>query len=307
MLAIVAPGQGSQTPGFLLPWLEVGETSLLLEKWSQLIDLDLRHLGTTADAEEIKETSNAQPLLVAAGLIAYAALFPNEQSSVTAVAGHSVGEITTAALAGVINNESAMKLVRARGAAMSQAATGSNSGMAAVLGGERDDVLAHLATLNLVAANENGAGQIVAAGSLEAIAQLLENAPTGSRVRPLAVSGAFHTAVMAPAVPVLAALAAEIHPTDPKIKVLSNKDGQVVSSGADIVARIVGQVAGPVRWDLCMTTLSDMGITGVLEVPPAGTLVGLLKRATPNIETFALKNPEDLAAAQEFIAKHGAN
>ncbi|MEN9736695.1 MAG: hypothetical protein RL129_1406 [Actinomycetota bacterium] len=188
---------------------------------------------------------------------------------------------------------------------MAKAATGTDTGMSAVLGGERDVVIAALSAFELTAANENGGGQIVAAGALSQLAKLAENPPEGSRVRPLAVSGAFHTSTMSPAVAELATLAAGLEVKDPKISVLSNKDGEVISGGREILDRIVGQIAGPVRWDLCMQTLVKIGVTGVIEVPPAGTLVGLVKRAQPSIETFALKTPEDLAAAKEFIAKHG--
>ncbi len=305
MLAVLAPGQGSQTPGFLTPWLESQFASDLLNSWSTAIDLDLKRLGTTADADEIRDTANAQPLLVAGGLIGAATLFAGEGSSISYFAGHSVGEITAAALAQVIDGSSAMKLVRARGVEMAKAAQGTDTGMSAVLGGERDVVIAALSSFGLTAANENGGGQIVAAGSLSALAQLAENPPAGARVRPLAVSGAFHTSTMSPAVAQLAALAAQTEVKDAEAPVLSNKDGEAISSGREIIDRIVGQIAGPVRWDLCMETLVKLGVTGVIEVPPAGTLVGLVKRAQPSIETFALKTPEDIPAAKEFIAKHG--
>lgn len=307
MLAIVAPGQGSQTPGFLSPWLENAGSSAFIQNWSSLIEVDLRYLGSTADAVEIRETSNAQPLIVAAGLIAASALFLDNYSKVSLFAGHSVGEITVAALSGIIDFESAMKVVRTRGLEMSKAATGTNTGMAAVLGGERDAVLAGLEALNLTAANENGAGQIVAAGNLAKIELLLQNPPAGSRVRPLAVSGAFHTAVMQPAVPVLQALTQELEISNPLHGVLSNKDGAYLSNGQVIIDRIVGQIASPVRWDLCMETMAAMGVTGVIELAPAGTLVGLVKRAQPSIESFALKSPDDLVSAREFVAKHGSN
>jgi [acyl-carrier-protein] S-malonyltransferase len=305
MLAFLAPGQGSQTPGFLAPWLEEKSAAELVAHWSALIDLDLIRLGTTADADEIRDTANAQPLLVAGGLIGAAALFGGDTSSISYVAGHSVGEITAAGFAGVLDFDSALRLVRARGVEMAKAAAGSDTGMSAVLGGERDVVVAALTELGLTAANENGAGQIVAAGSLSALAALAENPPASARVRPLAVSGAFHTSVMTPAVSVLAELAAGIQTNDPKIPLLSNKDGAVIDAGRSALDRIVGQIAGPVRWDLCMDTLAAMGVTGVIEVPPAGVLTGLVKRAQPTIETFALKSPEDLAAAREFVAKHG--
>ena len=307
MLALLAPGQGSQTPGFLSPWLEDAFAAELLGSWSELIGLDLKRLGTLADADEIRDTANAQPLLVAGGLIGAGRLFGENHSSISYTAGHSVGEITAAVFAGVLDGDSGMKLVATRGAAMAIAAKGSETGMSAVLGGERDVVVAAIQAAGLTAANENGGGQIVAAGSLSALAALTQNPPEGSRVRALAVSGAFHTSTMAPAVPRLATLAASLTATDPMIPFISNKDGAVVESGREILDRIVGQIAGPVRWDLCMATMAKCGVTGILEVPPAGTLAGLVKRAQGEIETFTLKGPEDLEAAAAFVAKHGGN
>jgi len=307
MLALLAPGQGSQVPGFLSPWLEDANAAELIGSWSDAIGLDLKTLGTTASADEIRDTANAQPLLVAGGLIGAGRLFGEDHSNISYTAGHSVGEITASVFAGVLDGDSAMKLVAARGAQMAIAAKGSDTGMSAVLGGERDVVVAAIHAAGLTAANENGAGQIVAAGSLAALAALAENPPEGSRVRALAVSGAFHTSTMVPAVSHLAALAASLTTTDPMIPFISNKDGAIVKSGRDVLDRIVGQIAGPVRWDLCMARLANCGVTGVIEVPPAGTLAGLVKRAQSEIETFTLKGPEDLSAAREFIAKHGAN
>ena len=305
MLALLAPGQGSQTPGFLSPWLEDTKVAEVIGIWSDAIALDLNRLGTTADADEIRDTSNAQPLLVAGGLIGALRLFGTDLSAISYVAGHSVGEITAAANAGVLDSVSAMKLVHTRGAQMAIAAKGSNTGMSAVLGGEREVVVAAINAAGLTPANENGGGQIVAAGSLDALAAFGENPPDGSRVRALAVSGAFHTSTMAPAVPHLATLAASLTVGEAKIPFISNKDGAVISAGREILDRIVGQIAGPVRWDLCMATLAKCGVTGVIEVPPAGTLAGLVKRAQSEIETFTLKGPEDLEAAAAFIAKHG--
>jgi len=307
MLALLAPGQGSQTPGFLTPWLEDAKAAELIGNWSQVIGVDLKRLGTVADADEIRDTANAQPLLVAGGLIGALRLFGEKLLNVSYVAGHSVGEITASVFAGALDQVSAMKLVATRGAQMAIAAKGSNTGMSAVLGGDRDVVVAAINAAGLTAANENGAGQIVAAGSLTALAALAENPPEGSRVRALAVSGAFHTSTMVPAVSHLATLAASLHATDPMIPFISNKDGAVVESGREILDRIVGQIAGPVRWDLCMETMAKCGVTGVIEVPPAGTLVGLVKRAQSEIQTFALKGPEDLDAAKAFIAEHGGN
>lgn len=300
MLAVVAPGQGSQIPGMLNAWLEDSQIRAMAEEISEVINLDLVRLGTSAEADEIKDTANAQPLIVFAGLISAQLLAADE--SISYVAGHSVGEITTAAVAGVLSRIDAMRLVRARGIEMAKAAAVTPSGMAAVLGGERSLVLSAITELGLIAANDNGGGQIVAAGNLDAIARL---APEGARVRPLAVAGAFHTSYMQPAVEPLRALAASMEVATPTVGVLSNKDGAVVTEGGEVLNRIVHQIANPVRWDLCMETLSSLGVTGVIELAPAGTLTGLIKRATPAIEQYALKSPEDLAAAQAFAANHG--
>jgi [acyl-carrier-protein] S-malonyltransferase len=297
MLAFIAPGQGAQTPGLLAPWINDPAAKLLVEQWSHEISLDLVRLGTTADADEIKNTANAQPLIVAAGLLGARAL---GTAKLAMVAGHSVGEITAAAIAGVIDDVDAMKLVRARGIEMAKAAALKPAGMAAVLGGDREVVLRAIADLGLVAANDNGGGQIVAAGDLDALAQL---APEGARARALAVAGAFHTSYMQPAVEPLRAIAAGVEVHEPRIGVISNKDGAVLHDGREILDRIVAQISNPVRWDLCMTTLAKH-VSGALEVPPAGTLVGLLKRAVPIIETFALKAAEDVTLAKEFIARH---
>ena len=300
MLAIIAPGQGSQTPGMLTSWIQDSDAKDLLKQWSDAIDLDLIHLGTNADETEIKETENAQPLIVAAGLLSARAL--GAAGKYACVAGHSVGEITAAAIAGVFSPLDAMKLVRRRGIEMAKAASITPAGMAAVLGGDREIVLRAITDLGLVAANDNGGGQIVAAGDLDALAQL---APEGARVRPLAVAGAFHTAYMQPAVEPMRELAATMQVNDPAVVLLSNKDGGVVSSGREVLDRIVNQIANPVRWDLCMQSLLAQGVTGVAELAPAGTLVGLIKRATPSIAQFALKSGADLELASEFIAQHG--
>jgi [acyl-carrier-protein] S-malonyltransferase len=300
MLAIIAPGQGSQTPGMLNSWLEDPKNNSMAQEISDAIGLDIVRLGTTADADEIKDTSNAQPLIVATGLISARALGSTQSTSY--VAGHSVGEITAAAIAGAITTIDAMKLVRARGVEMAKAASVTPSGMAAVLGGERDIVLKAISDLGLVAANDNGGGQIVAAGDLDALASL---APEGARVRPLAVAGAFHTSFMQSAVDPLRTLATTITTATPSVGVLSNKDGEVITDGSEVLTRIVNQIANPVRWDLCMQTLVSLGVTGVIEVAPAGTLVGLIKRAAPTIEQFALKSPADIDAARAFATAHG--
>ena len=300
MLAIIAPGQGSQTPGMLSPWLEDEQIRTMAQEISDAIGLDIVRLGTTADADEIKDTANAQPLIVAAGLISAHAL--GASGSFSYVAGHSVGEITAAAIAGALTPIDAMKLVRARGVEMAKAAGVTPSGMAAVLGGDRQVVLRAISDLGLVAANDNGGGQIVAAGDLDALASL---APGGARVRALQVAGAFHTHFMSPAVEAFSNFASMITTSDPAVGVLSNRDGQVLNSGSEILTRIVSQVANPVRWDLCMSTMQTSGVTKALEVAPAGTLVGLLKRAAEGIEGFAFKSPDDLATASQFVSSKG--
>jgi [acyl-carrier-protein] S-malonyltransferase len=282
-------------------WIADPSLKALLVSWSDAIDLDLLRLGTVADADEIKDTANAQPLIVAASLLGAHALGIKNYA---ATSGHSVGELAAAALSGAISESDALTIVRARGVEMAKAAAASPAGMSAVLGGDRTEVLAVIAALKLVAANDNGAGQIVAAGDLGALATLSENPPAGARVRALAVAGAFHTEFMQAAVEPLRALAATVTTHPVSIQVISNKDGQVVTAGAEVLDRIVKQISNPVRWDLCMETLKSLGITGVIELPPAGTLVGLLKRAANEIETFALKSADDLDAAREFAGRH---
>ncbi|MCX4991179.1 MULTISPECIES: ACP S-malonyltransferase [unclassified Streptomyces] len=304
MLVLVAPGQGAQTPGFLTPWLDLPGAAERLAAWSDAIGLDLAHYGTQADADAIRDTAVAQPLLVAAGLLSAAAL-----GDVTpgAVAGHSVGEITAAAFAGVLDDTAALTLVRKRGLAMAEAAAITQTGMSALLGGDPDTTVAHLEKLGLTPANVNGAGQIVAAGTLEQLAALEADKPEGvRRVVALKVAGAFHTVHMAPAVEALAKAAEDLSPADPRITYVSNRDGQAVGSGAEVVSRLVGQVANPVRWDLCMETFKELGATALIEVCPGGTLTGLAKRALPGVTTLALKTPDDLDAARELIAEHSA-
>jgi [acyl-carrier-protein] S-malonyltransferase len=304
VLVLVAPGQGAQTPGFLTPWLELPGAADRLAAWSDAIGLDLAHYGTKAGADEIRDTSVAQPLLVAAGLLSAAAL-----GDVTpgAVAGHSVGELTAAALAGVLDDTAALRLVRTRGLAMAEAAAITPTGMSALLGGDPEVTVPHLEKLGLTPANVNGAGQIVAAGTLEQLAALEADKPEGvRRVVPLTVAGAFHTHHMAPAVEKLERAAAELSPADPAVTYVSNKDGQAVATGAEVLSRLVGQVANPVRWDLCMETFKELGATALVEVCPGGTLTGLAKRALPGVATVALKTPDDLDAARTLIAEHAA-
>ncbi len=308
MLVIVAPGQGAQTPGFLTPWLEDPTFASRMEWLSTVAALDLVHYGTEAGADTIRETQIAQPLLVATGLVAALELFPHPTdafSTIGAVAGHSVGELTAAAGARVITAEQAMVLVRERGKAMAEAAAVTPTGMTAVLGGDRDEVLASLEKHGLTPANDNGPGQIVAAGTRAQLDALAEDGPAKARLMPLSVAGAFHTEHMGPAVGRLAHLARSVSVHDARIPVISNRDGNVVHEGRDVLARMVGQIANPVRWDLCLETMSDLGVTGILEMPPAGTLTGIAKRALTGVETFALKTPDQLDDARAFVQKHG--
>ncbi|MFJ4090128.1 ACP S-malonyltransferase [Kitasatospora sp. NPDC089913] len=308
MLVIVAPGQGAQTPGFLSPWLELDGVADRLRGWSEVAGLDLVRAGTEADAEEIKDTAVAQPLLVAAGLVTARALFPDEKAArglVGAVAGHSVGEITAAAGAGVLSAHDALTFVRERSLAMAEAAAATETGMVALLGGDAEEVAAKLAEHGLTAANNNGGGQIVAAGTLPQLDALREDPPAGSRLVALKVAGAFHTSHMAPGVERLAKLAPTLTVADPEVAYVSNQDGQVVASGAEVLSRLVSQVSNPVRWDLCMETIQRLGATAVIELAPAGTLTGLVKRNLKGVATLALKTPADLDKARALVAEHG--
>ena len=308
VLVIVAPGQGAQSPGFLTPWLEDPTFAARFDWLATVAGIDLAHYGTEADADTIRDTKIAQPLLVATGLIAALDLFPHPADAfarIGAVAGHSVGELTAAAGARVITAEQAMVLVRERGNAMADAAATTATGMTAVLGGEREEVLAVIERHGLTAANDNGPGQVVAAGTMEQLAAFAEDPPAKARLMPLSVAGAFHTSHMAPAVERLASLARSVSTHDPRTPVISNRDGQVVHDGHDVLRRMVGQIANPVRWDLCLETMTDLGVTGILEMPPAGTLTGIAKRALKGVDTFALKTPDQLDAARDFCDKHG--
>lgn len=309
VLVIVAPGQGAQAPGFLTPWLELPHFEERLRWLSACAGLDLIHYGTVADAETIRDTAIAQPLLVAAGLVSALEIFPHPHDAfhaVGAAAGHSVGEITAAAGTGVISAEQAMVLVRERGRAMADAAALKPTGMTAVLGGDAEEVAAALARHGLTAANDNGSGQVVAAGTLHQLEAFKADPPAKARLIPLSVAGAFHTEHMGPAVETLACYAKAVSVHDPRTALISNRDGAVVQQGRDVLARIVSQVSTPVRWDLCMRTMGELGVTGVIEVPPAGTLTGLIKRALPGVETIALKTPQDLDAARDLAARHGS-
>jgi [acyl-carrier-protein] S-malonyltransferase len=304
MLAIISPGQGAQSPGMLTPWLEEETFAAAIAEYSDASGLDLAALGTTADAETIRDTAIAQPLLVATAL-ASARVLALPPGVVRLVAGHSVGEFAAAALAGVLTDADAMRLVSVRGRAMAEAASASEpTSMAAVLGGEAEDVVAALDRLSLTPANMNGAGQIVAAGAKAAITSLVAEPPARARVIELQVAGAFHTTYMAPAVEALREAAMHATPGDPSVPLLSNADGEAVTSGSDAVERLVRQVANPVRWDLCMESISAHGVAGMIELAPGGVLTGLAKRALKDIPAIALKTPDDLAAARELAGAH---
>jgi len=309
VLAIVAPGQGAQTPGFLSPWLADPDFGDRLEWLSAVSGMDLRHYGTDADAETIRDTAVAQPLLVAAGLLAARELFPHPDEAfplIGVVAGHSVGEITAAAGVGVLSPEQAMVLVRERGRSMAAASATTPTSMTAVVGGKPDEVLAAIARAGLTPANNNGAGQVVAAGTKDQLAALAADPPARARLIDLSVAGAFHTVHMQPAVDRLAELSRGISTRQPRTKLLSNADGHVVEDGPEVLRRIISQVASPVRWDLCMETMADLGVTGLLELPPAGTLTGIAKRNLKGVELFSLNTPDQLPEAAEFASNHGS-
>jgi [acyl-carrier-protein] S-malonyltransferase len=308
MLVIAAPGQGAQTPGFLAPWLELSGVADRVAAWSELADRDLIRFGTVADADEIRDTAVAQPLLVAAALAAAGALgigqgsHHGQRGAITA--GHSVGELAAGAIAGVITPDDALRLVAVRGRAMAAAAAAETTSMTAILGGDEAEVLRAIDAHGLTPANINGAGQIVAAGTVEQLALFALDPPVGARLRPLQVAGAFHTHHMAPAVEALRAAAANVQVRNPVLPVVSNRDGAVVSTGADWLERMCTQVSAPVRWDSCMRTMSNLGATAFLELPPGGTLAGLARRALPGLHVVAVKTPGDLDAAGALLAEH---
>ncbi|MCY7289180.1 MAG: ACP S-malonyltransferase, partial [Cryobacterium sp.] len=302
MIVVVCPGQGSQTPGFLEPWLQDPTFAAGLDEISAACGIDLLRHGTVSDAETIRDTRIAQPLIVAAGLLTVGALLAGgRRDRIAGIAGHSVGEITAAAGAGILSAADAVRFVRERGNAMAEAAALEPSGMSAVLGGDEAELLARLNELDLAPANFNGGGQIVVAGSLEALVALGENPLPRTRVIPLQVAGAFHTRYMQPAVEHLTQVAAHLVAADPTLSIWTNGDGSVVSSGARFVELLVDQVSSPVRWDMCMRSFADAGVTGIIEVAPAGALGGLAKRALKGVPSVAIKTPDDLPAAFDLI------
>lgn len=306
VLAFLAPGQGSQTPGMLADWLELPGAAQRIAAWSEISGLDLGRLGTTATAEEITDTAVTQPLVVAATLLAYEELttrgvLDGLDIDTTIVAGHSVGEIAAYAIAGVISADEAVSLAATRGKEMAKACALEPTGMSALLGGDETEVLARLEALDLVAANRNAAGQIVAAGAVSALEKLAEDPPARARIRPLATAGAFHTQYMASALQGYATVADRIDPPEPAVTLLSNSDGRPVSSAADAMAKLVAQMTRPVRWDLCTASMKELGVTAVVEFPPAGTLTGIAKRELKGTPTHPIKSPADLDGLAESL------
>jgi [acyl-carrier-protein] S-malonyltransferase len=307
MIVVVCPGQGSQTPGFFEPWLELPEFRAEIELMQSVSGIDLIGHGTVSDAETIRDTAVAQPLIVSASIASFKALSGGKSAAEAGfhgVAGHSVGEVAAAVLSGVFSSEQGISFVNARGQAMAKAAALETTSMAAIIGGEQADVEAKLAALDLEPANYNGSGQIVAAGSLAAISALQADAPASTRVIPLQVAGAFHTRYMKPAVAELQQLSESLSVGDPDITLWSNSNGAAISTGDAFLKSLISQVSSSVRWDLCMQAMVDASVTALIEVSPAGTLTGLAKRAMPGIELLALKTPESLDAARTLIANH---
>ncbi|MGP9744617.1 ACP S-malonyltransferase [Brachybacterium sp. AOP29-B2-41] len=305
MLAIVCPGQGAQKPGFLSPWRELPGVEEALSALSEAAGVDLLRHGTESDADTLRDTAVAQPLLVAAGIIAASSLYQEQGlPAADAFAGHSVGELTAAALGGVLSNEDAMRLVAVRSQAMAKAAAAEPTSMAAVVGGTREDVIATIRRHGLHPANINSAAQVVAAGTGEKIAALVEDGPAKARVIPLQVAGAFHTPYMAGAREELAAFAPGLHPSDPSVPLISNAGGEVITSGARYLELIVNQVASPVDWEACMAALRERGVTALIEVAPAGTLTGLAKRELKGIALANLNTPDDLESARALVREH---
>lgn len=298
MILIAAPGQGSQSPGFLSPWLELDGVRDLVGELGEAAGVDLIEHGTESDAETIKDTKVAQPLIVAAGIVAARAL---DIPATTAVAGHSVGEITAMAISGILSDSEAMSLVGVRGRAMAEAAGLVSTGMAAVLGGDAGELETKLEELGLHAANFNGAGQTVVAGETDALAALAENPPTKARVVPLQTAGAFHTRFMEPAVVQVRDFAGDIEPADPNLAIYSNRHGDRVASGQEFLDLVVEQISAPVRWDDCMESFARDGIAGMIELAPAGALAGLAKRGMRGVPVVAVKTPNELEAAQAML------
>ena len=306
MLALVAPGQGSQSVGMLAPWVADSQTKDLVESWSELISVDLLKLGQLGTAEEIKSTDIAQLLIFVTSYLSSLALdLRNAKDSSIVYAGHSVGEFAAYSLAGIFEVDQALRLVAKRGQAMLSATkVFSKTGMSAVLGGNKEEVLSYLREFDLIPANINSNGQIIAAGSLENLERLASSPLKGTRIRPLEVSAAFHTKFMEPAVSQFTEIFKTLSVNSPRQIVLSNKNGERLSKPTDIMENLIQQVISPVRWDLCQAKMVELGVTGMLELAPGGTLCGIAKKEIPSVETFAIKSPDDIQGANDFIRKH---
>ncbi len=300
----MTPGQGSQSVGMLTAWLQDGDSLTLIKQFSEICEIDLLKLGTTANQSEVTSTNNAQPLLASLAFLSARKLTWEKYQGII-FSGHSVGELSACSLAGFYLMEDAMQLVFVRGNAMAEAAMSSQAtGMSAVLGGKKDEVIKHIQNHNLVPANVNSEGQIIASGLLTDLGRLAENPPDSTKVRKLDVAGAFHSEFMKPAEAKLAQQFNQINLIEPRYRYISNKDGSVVSESSDLKNRLVSQISSPVRWDMCQATMKNLGVTGMLELAPGGVLTGIAKREMPGVELFAIKSPEDITAAQDFIDKH---
>jgi len=300
----VTPGQGSQSAGMLSSWLQVDDSLNLIKQFSEICEIDLLELGTTADQSEVTATNNAQPLLASLAFLSAKNLTWEKYQGII-FSGHSVGELSACSLAGFYSTQDAMQLVAVRGNAMAEAAMSSQAtGMSAVLGGKKEEVIEHIQKYNLVPANVNSEGQIIASGLLADLERLANNPPDSTKVRKLDVAGAFHSEFMKPAEVKLAQKFNQINLNEPGFRYISNKDGGVVTESSDLKNRLVSQISSPVRWDMCQATMKDHGVTGMLELAPGGVLTGIAKREMPGVELFAIKSPEDITAAQDFIDKH---
>lgn len=303
MLALLAPGQGSQRSGFLRPWLGIDRFARHLAAASRVVGVDLAAAGAELSDADIRDTAITQPLIVAAGLATAALL--GEPGEATVVAGHSVGEFTAVALSGAVDFDDALRLVAVRGRAMAAAAADPCGGMVAVLGGDPAEVSAAVDAAGCVTANHNAPDQIVAAGPAVALQRLRDCPPPGARVRPLAVAGAFHTDLMAPAMGALTGAVSSVRPRPARLGWVSNADGAVVDDGAEMLRRLVAQVCLPVRWDRCVETVTALGVTAAVELAPGGTLAGLVRRALPGLPVVAVRTPDDLAEARRLMVEHG--
>jgi [acyl-carrier-protein] S-malonyltransferase len=288
----------------LSSWLQNDDSLALIKQFSEICETNLLKLGTTADQSEVTATNNAQTLLASLAFLS-ADKLNWEKFQRIIFSGHSVGELSASCLAGFYSMQDAMQLVSVRGKAMAEAATSSQiTGMSAVLGGKKEEVIKHIQKYNLVSANVNSEGQIIASGLLTDLERLAENPPDSTKVRRLDVAGAFHSEFMKPAEAKLAQKFNQINLNEPGFRYISNKDGSVVTKSSDLKNRLVSQISSPVRWDMCQATMKDLGVTGMLELAPGGVLTGIAKREMPGVELFAIKSPGDITAAQDFIDKH---